>query len=1185
MSWVKGRAVGVFRLAKALPALILSLGLIVTFLAGSYQQGISRYALDLEFSGRSHEMFDRIQKRLHDYERVLRGGGGVFASVAVVGRNEWRTYVNSLNIDQDIPGVQGLGFCQIIKSEDKPAHIERIRREGFSDYAIHPEGDRELYTPTIYLEPFSGANFRAFGYDLYSNSIARTAMSVAGDEGRITLSGKIKPAEEADSDNQAGFQMYLPVYTGGALPGSVVERRSHLYGWVFATFKASEFMKSLVGDGLTLAETPLDILIFDGDVQTFSKNDLLYHFDNDIDPVIEDGLTPMLMFRKSLTFGGHEWTIIVHSPYQFDNTYTDKKALFIELSGTVSSFLLAIICWLLMAGGADVNAQLRSASDFVTFRNLSIQVRWQTWVTPYALAGALSVVAGLILAKADAVEEVARHRVERSEVESQLNAIRLRLERALTVPMNRTRGMAAQIIAHGDVSLQEFNKIAEVLLRGYPAIRNIGVSRGTKLEMLYPLAGNERALGTDYRSVPWQWPMVKRAIETRVPVIQGPIALIQGGSGLILRDPVFLADGTDGGEHFFGLVSLVLNMPDIYAEAGLIREDLPVTIAIRGVDGQGELGKMIYGENATFLQQPVELDVNFPYGKWRLAAVPKGGWIGYGRYFPLSRLLGGAFFLFLVIISFGVARHINERQHLLNRIASSGEQFRNLLRIASDGIHILDEDGNLVMCSDSFLHMLGYSEAEAHGLNIKQWDVVFSPKELREKIRDLIPSSAVFETKHRRRDNTEIDVEINACAIDLAGKPYLYASARDVSERKVYENQLRIARHAAESAAAAKANFLAIMSHEVRTPVTSVMAVADLLQKTILTEEQAGYIKILKSSTVTLLTVLNDILDISKIESGKIKIESAEFSLHETVREIIAIGQTTASTKGLRISLDIFDSVPDLVIGDTTRVRQVLFNLVSNAIKFTEAGSISVRMKISNAQGTDTGVLFEVEDTGIGISCEQIEQLFAVFSQADATTTRRFGGTGLGLAISKKLVDLMGGQIGVKSEPGVGSMFWFLLPFKIAPILPALSANLLVLEKNEEAAQPLKILLAEDNRINQLLIRSMLMKMGHTVEVAENGRVAVDAVTMRDFDVVLMDMQMPEMDGEEATKRIRAMSPPKGTTPILALTADAMVEHRNRYLMVGVDELVPKPIDWQVLSEALARHAAEGRPKGSDSKG
>jgi signal transduction histidine kinase/ActR/RegA family two-component response regulator len=395
------------------------------------------------------------------------------------------------------------------------------------------------------------------------------------------------------------------------------------------------------------------------------------------------------------------------------------------------------------------------------------------------------------------------------------------------------------------------------------------------------------------------------------------------------------------------------------------------------------------------------------------------------------------------------------------------------------------------------------------------------------------------------------------------------ALTRDIRERQDYEDGLRQAKQAAEEANAAKDRFLAMMSHEIRTPITSVLGMADLLYRTPLIEEQASYLGSLRSSARTLLTILNDILDFSKIEADKVVIEATCFHLRGAVREIVDLAQGTASAKGLCLEPILGEQAPAAVIGDPTRLKQVLLNLISNAIKFTESGTIRIRMSVKQELDEGVLVLFEVEDSGIGIAPEQRDILFTAFSQADQSTTRRFGGTGLGLSISKKLVELMGGEIGVQSEPGLGATFWFTLPFALGAgavppdLLPATPPPLPL------PWRPLRILLAEDNRINQMLVRSMLQKFGHTVQVVENGRQAVDAVVAGDVDIVLMDMQMPEMDGEQATQAIRALPPPKNRLPVLAFTADVMAENRERYLRAGVNDLVAKPIDWETLSDAL----------------
>ncbi|MEI6557767.1 MAG: CHASE domain-containing protein [Rhodospirillaceae bacterium] len=1173
-------------LPQTLPALVLAIGLLITFVCDIGQRQQSYGALNREFTVRAQDIFSRIGERLENYGQILRGGAGLFASGQTIGHDEWRKYVGSLALDQTLHGLQGLGFSRSVKAQDLVGYLGEVRREGLTEYRITPEGSREHYAPVLYFEPLSGRDRRAVGADQYSEPGRRAAMEAARDQGRITITGKVRPGQDIDADSRAGFLMYVPVYRNNAPKDSLAERQENLFGWIYAPFRMDLFMKSLIRDGFSIQNKYLDVIIFDGDKS--DADSVMFHNDNDVDPVISGGRQPLLLFKRVMSFGGRFWTVVIHSPEVFDSQYFDNRAMLIEVFGGIISVLIAFISWLLISAALSRRQRDSDASGVMPLPRLTDRGQAGR-VAPYALASLLSLAAGAVVMQTDDSERLVRDRQERTEVENQLDVIRLRLERTLTGPILAARGMVAEITAHGDITLPAFDKAAEVLLRGHAAIRNIGVSHGTVLDMIYPLAGNEGALGADYRAVDWQWPTVRRAIETRAPAVHGPISLIQGGSGLIVREPVFLPDAGGGENRLFGLVSVVLNIPAVYAEAGLERDDLPIAVAIRGRDGLGDKGEMIRGQAPVFAEKPVETDVIFPYGTWRLAAIPKAGWGRAEPLLPVSRLLGGGFFLFVVLISFGTAHHIIERRRLLHRVGLSEERFRLLLDLASDGIHILGEDGRLVMWSRSFLGTLGYAESEGAGLSIADWDAAIPRERLIERLAALIRVPAVFETRHRRRDGSEFDVEINAGGIEMAGKRYLYASSRDITERKIRDEELRQARRAAEEAARAKSDFLAMMSHEIRTPITSVLGMADLLYRTSLTAVQSDYLAILRSSTKTLMTILNDILDISKIEAGKIAIEATPFRLRDAVREVVELGQGTASAKGLALTLDIAPAVPAVVVGDPTRLKQVLFNLLNNAIKFTEHGSATVRLSLAEPPGPVSAasgavIRFEVEDTGIGIDADQRDHLFTAFTQADATTTRRFGGTGLGLAISRKLVELMSGRIGVDSQSGAGATFWFVLPFGCAAGLePAPESGPIALSPAGQGARPLKILLAEDNRINQMLVRSMLQQLGHSVRVVENGRQALDAVIAGDLDIVLMDMQMPEMDGEEATRAIRSLPGPWSGIPVLALTADVMAGHRERYLQAGVNDLVPKPIDRKVLCEALRVHtgaAVDASPAG-----
>ncbi len=502
---------------------------------------------------------------------------------------------------------------------------------------------------------------------------------------------------------------------------------------------------------------------------------------------------------------------------------------------------------------------------------------------------------------------------------------------------------------------------------------------------------------------------------------------------------------------------------------------------------------------------------------------------------------------------------------------------RSLIESNIDALMTTDPSGIITDVNKQMEALTGCTRDELIGAPFK--DYFTDPQRAEAGIKRVLREKSVtdYELTARARNGKQTVVSYNATTFYDRNRKLegVFAAARDVTERKRVEAELQQAKAAAESASRTKSDFLASMSHEIRTPMNSILGIADLLAKTSLTPEQDKYVQIFRRSGANLLNLINDILDLSKVEASQLELEQTGFSLKDELDKTMEMVAPRALEMGLTLTCDIAPDVQTALIGDPTRLRQVLLNLLGNAIKFTPTGSVSLRISLDQDPAVPTALRFSVADTGIGISAGQQAQVFERFAQADSSTTRRFGGTGLGLTICKRLVELMGGRIWVKSEVGCGSVFTFAAPFEIWA-----AANRPEAAPQSDGPGPalpvVRILLAEDSADNCTIALAYLKDTPYQVEIAVNGAMACELFRARQFDLVLMDRQMPVMDGLTATRTIRAWEKANGRppTPIIAVTASALKGDRETCLAAGCTAYLSKPIKQAVLLQAISDHAS-----------
>ena len=1357
---------------QVLAVCLLGLGLA----AGSalmWQAAIDQDA-EVQFGRSVERVAEDIERRFRQPVYGLNGARGLYAAAKQVNRAAFRSYVVSRNLPREFPGVRGFGFIQRVMRTELDAFVAAERADGAPLFSIRQLDDKthdDLYVIKL-IEP-AAQNAGAQGLDVGSEAERRKAALRAIDSGEPTVTGPIILVQ--DQRNTPGVLLYVPVYHAGTYPGNPEERRAALVGLLYAPIVIGELLEGIndVGAGnadFHILDTPSgsasQVTLYDADRHRADTVSLTGR--------MQEGRR--FFVSRPLQLSGREVTLQVRSAAAFDAAIDRGSKWLVFAAIVLLTALIALLFWQQATGrrraeqlAERMTEQLRkeqertrdfswSASDW--FWETDTQHRFCYFSDNFEKVYGLS-----------PAQVIGKSRKQLLAVDA----------------LNPPEQLAAHLAC---LEAHESFRNFEYQIRG-----NDGNIRWVSISGLPRVDSNGQFSG--YRGtgmVITERKMLEKSVQHSE--VRHRALFEDSKIAMLLIDPAngAIVDANNAAAKFYGYPRAQLQILSMSAINLLPADELLAEMALASREAR----------DCFYFQH------RLASGEVRDVEVRSG---------PIN--VDGRTLLYSVI------HDITERRATEMALVGETARLHALLETASDGIHILDAEGNLMQFSHSFATMLGYADQEIHGLNMADWDVQIPKEDLVGTIRALIRSPARFETLHLRKDGVVIDVEISAKGIEIGGKPCLYASSRDISERKhqealldeqrlrlqgiiegtragtwqwnvqtgetvfnerwaeivgytleelapvsietwmrlvhpddvklsgaqlekcfsraldyyecesrmrhkdgrwvwvldrgkvmawtgdgkpllmsgthqditeskaleqqlrdaelllrsavetigeafvVYDRDDRLAfcneryrelyaisapiiepgrtfeeiirygvehgqyqaaigreeawieerlaahrqgnreliqqlddgrwlkvteRHtpsghivgfrvditelyrakdAAEAANLAKSQFLATMSHEIRTPMNGILGMAQLLlMPDISDDDRQKYVRTIHNSGHALLTLLNDILDLSKVEAGRIELELAAFSPAQMVDEVAALLGDVARKKGVSVTTDCTLGAEQRYWGDPTRLRQVIANLVGNAVKFTDAGTVVIGVHSLANQI----LRFSVTDTGIGISAAQRDRLFLPFSQADATVTRRFGGTGLGLAISRSLVELMGGRIGVDSVAGHGSTFWFEVPLKGASPGEDSRAIGRVPVSQSPARVPGKgrcILLVEDVATNRLIIETYLARRGFKVATTCDGQQALDWLASHEVpDLILMDCQMPVLDGLSATKRLRTLEAECGAghhVPVVALTADVFSDNQSACLAAGMDDFLAKPVDFALLEQVLAR--------------
>ena len=776
----------------------------------------------------------------------------------------------------------------------------------------------------------------------------------------------------------------------------------------------------------------------------------------------------------------------------------------------------------------------------------------------------------------------AQRSLEEQSVLQKLSVVRAQLESYLNGDLYLVKGLIALPMVSQTIDEQLFFRVAAELANKDEHIKSLQLAPDGIVTYVWPYDANKGAIGHNLLGDPERRKAGQRAIDGRELWVAGPVKLIQGGAAVIGRYPIFVTEANQSHERFWGFANVLIDWESIVKRAHqAVGESAAVEIAMRGKDGMGAQGELIYGQPEVFANTPITLDVVLPGGVWHLAGVPDVGWTHKAGYKLGQRLAYAALVLILAVAFYSLLRlPIRLRrmvQEATENLRHSEYRLVDAIEAIPDAFAIFDAQDRLVLCNANF--RLFYERSDA----------VIKPGTSARRLIEYGIERGQFAAQNDRSAN--IDMLESKLQLHRSGESHyeeflsdgrvlrvvqrrmrdggLAGIRVDITDLKRKELELIEARQRADISNDSKSTFLATVSHELRTPLNVVIGILTALEPSSrLSVEERSRVGVAARSGKHLLSLVNEILDLTRVESGNLELENALFQFVDLIKPVLNYAEFSCEQKSLKFVYNTSDALPAHCIGDSVRLRQVLFNLLSNAVKFTEKGTVRLSINAQPDVNGQSAFTFCVDDSGPGVSEQMRPRLFEAFAQGDASLTREHGGAGLGLAISQRLAQLMGSEILVSESSLGGARFSFTFSLACIQTKPAVE-ECKSIEPNWAKQGGLRILVVDDSPTNQLVVECLLEGRGYVLKYADSGAQALQLAKEQRFDLILMDISMPDMNGVEATQLIRAALGQQCPV-IVAVTAHSMAGDRTHYLEAGMDGFITKPIDKEELIKVIS---------------